>query len=46
MSQKPAFERLMLCWKAHGVGLTRFRGHPDAFAKGVSDAQDASTIFA
>jgi hypothetical protein len=25
-----------------GLGLTRFRGHPEAFAGGVFDAQDAS----
>jgi len=28
------------------VGLTRFGGHPEAFARGVPDAQVSSTLFA
>jgi len=28
-----------------GLGLTRFRGHPEAFTRGVPDAQDASAVF-
>jgi len=28
------------------LGLTRFRGHPEAFTRGVPDAQDASAVFA
>jgi hypothetical protein len=29
-----------------GLGLTRFRGHPEAFTRGVPDADDPSTVFA
>ena len=29
-----------------GLGLTRFRGHPEAFTRGTPDAQDASAVFA
>ncbi len=27
------------------LGLTRFGGHPEAFARGVPDAQDPSAVF-
>jgi len=29
-----------------GLGLTRFRGHPEAFTGGIPDAQDACAVFA
>ena len=28
------------------LGLTRFRGHPEAFARGVPDAQRPTVLFA
>ncbi len=28
------------------LGLTRFRGHAEAFTRGIPDAQDASAVFA
>ena len=28
------------------VGLTQFGGHPEAFARGVPDAQDTPAVFA
>ena len=28
-----------------GLGLPRFCGHPEAFTRGVPDAQDASAVF-
>jgi len=29
-----------------GLGLTRFRGHPEAFARGAPDAQNACSVYA
>ena len=37
---------LALLWEELGLGLTRFGGHPEAFARGVPDAQDSPTVFA
>jgi hypothetical protein len=28
------------------VGLTRFGGHPEAFARGATDAKNTPTVFA
>ena len=28
------------------LGLTRFGGHPEAFARGATDAQNTPTVFA
>ena len=28
------------------LGLTRFGGHPEAFARGAADAKNTSTVFA
>jgi transposase InsO family protein len=30
----------------HKVGLTRIGGHPEAFARGATDAQNTPTVFA
>jgi hypothetical protein len=29
-----------------GLGLTRFGGRPEAFARGATDAQNTPTVFA
>ena len=29
-----------------GLGLTRFGGHPEAFARGAADAKNTPTVFA
>ncbi len=35
-----------LCQAKVRLGLTRFRGHPEAFARGAPDAQNACSVYA
>jgi hypothetical protein len=50
VSLSPALPLTAAQWamveEALRLGLTRFRGHPEAFTRGAPDAQDASAVFA
>ena len=46
-SDTPRFgDRFVACVAIQGLGLTRFGGHPEAFARGAADAKNTPTVFA